>query len=74
MQTANRFRLRSVRRVLPIYCIDELSYGQRIEVAPTVIEKTMKYIREKYFAVENYLFSCGVSLKDMDLIRRKLVD
>ena len=56
-----------------IYCSDE-AYKQKREVSPITIEKTMKYIKEKYFAIENYLFSCGISLQDMERIRRKLVD
>lgn len=34
----------------------------------------LSYIEEKYYTIENYLFSCGISLNTIEAVKRKLVD
>lgn len=34
----------------------------------------MDYLKNKYYTIENYLFSCGISLYDIEAVKRKLVN
>ena len=34
----------------------------------------LSYIEDRYYTIENYLFSCGISLNTIETVKRKLVD
>jgi len=58
------------------YCYDsqmeiELKGNRDVKIDTALF--LMEYIKNKYYTIENYLFSCGISMYDIDAVKRKLV-